>query len=99
MLNHHAGDHLMKLEHGALDVHAELKDEILQRDVEKIFANQRELGMDVSVPQYHGNLIRACKEAGVLECGDVAEMKPAAVRWLAQRLDEELAALFDIPPE
>lgn len=89
----------MKLKHEPLGIEAELKDEILQRDVEKIFSKQREFGTDVSVPQYHGNLIRACKEAGVLECADVDELRPAAVRWLAQRLDEELAALFEIPPE
>lgn len=89
----------MKLEHESLGVSAELKDEILQRDVEAIFRNQREYGTDVSVPEYHGNLVRSCKEAGVLECGNVDEMSPAGVRWLGKKLDELLAGLLEIPPE
>lgn len=88
----------MKLEHQGLGISAELKNGITQGDVEAIFEHQRDFGgTDVSIPKYHGNLIRSCKKAGVLECGDVEELSPSAVRWLAQKLDEELAALFDIP--
>ena len=96
----------MKLEHKSLGVSAELQDELLQKHVEAYFVALRDLGgekyFDQSTPQRLGNYVRAACTAGILNtvhAEDVDGMKPAAVAWLAQKLDSHIAQALKIPPE
>ena len=96
----------MKLEHKSLGVSAELQDELLQKHVEAYFVALRDLGgekyFDQSTPQRLGNYVRAACTAGILNtihAEDVYGMKPAAVAWLAQKLDSHIAQALKIPPE
>ena len=96
----------MRLEHKKLGIVAELQDELLQRHVEAYFVALRELGgeksFDLSTPQRLGNYVRAGCKAGILNtvhAEDVDGMKPAAVAWLAQKLDSHIAQALTIPPE
>jgi len=96
----------MKLEHKSLGVSAELQDELLQKHVEAYFVALRDLGgekyFDQSTPQRLGNYVRAACQAGILNtvhAEDVGGMKPAAVAWLAQKLDSHIAQALKIPPE
>jgi len=96
----------MRLEHKKLGVSAELQDELLQRHVEAYFVALRDLGgeksFDLSTPQRLGNYVRAGCTAGILNtihAEDVDGMKPAAVAWLAQKLDSHIAQALTIPPE
>jgi len=46
--------------------------------------------------------VRAACQAGILNtvhAEDVGGMKPAAVAWLAQKLDKHIAEALEIPPE
>jgi len=89
-----------------LGVSAELQDELLQKHVEAYFVALRDLGgekyFDQSTPQRLGNYVRAACTAGILNtvhAEDVDGMKPAAVAWLAQKLDSHIAQALKIPPE
>ena len=96
----------MRLEHKSLGVSAELQDELLQKHVEAYFEALRELGVekyfDQSTPHRLGNYVRAACQAGILNtvhAEDVDSMKPAAVAWLAQKLDKHIAEALEVPPE
>ena len=96
----------MRLEHKKLGVFAELQDELLQKHVEAYFEALRELGgekyFDQSTPHRLGNYVRAACQSGILNtihAEDVGSMKPAAVAWLAQKLDKHIAEALEVPPE
>ena len=89
-----------------MGVSAELQDELLQKHVEAYFEALRELGgekyFDQSTPHRLGNYVRAACQAGILNtvhAEDVDNMKPAAVAWLAQKLDKHIAEALEVPPE
>lgn len=81
--------------------------ELRQGHVEAFFKAKRDLDGDneinLSVPELLGSIVRAaCRskivESGMLE-GDVGEMSPKAIRWLAEKIDAHIAEAMEIPPE
>lgn len=96
----------MRLEHKGLGISAELIDELLQRHVEAYFIALRDVSgdnsLDLSTPERCGNWVRAGCRSGILNSineEDVGNMKPAAVLWLAGKLDDHVASVMEIPPE
>jgi len=95
----------MKLEHAKLGVSFEVADPIRQRHVEAFFKVKRELdgenAIRLSSVEHHGSIVRAAYRVGILLPPEqsVAEMKPAAVRWIGKKLDELIGETIEIPPE
>ncbi len=94
----------MNLLNESLGVSAEMVDDLLQRHVEAYFLALRDLGGEVSlsVPENMGNSVRAACRAEILNTiseGDVDEMKPAAINWIAVKLDDHIAGALIISPE
>ena len=93
----------MRLQHKSLGVEVELLEDLKQRHVEAYFIALREIETpDPSTPQRLGNFVRAGCVSGILNsihAEDVADLTPAAVAWLAQKLDAHIAKALTIPPE
>jgi hypothetical protein len=96
---------MMKLENEKLGLSVEVADPILQRHVEAFFKAKREADGDnairLSSPEHHGGILRAAWKCGLLlpPAREVADMAPAAVRWLGRKLDELLGEVLEVPPE
>ena len=98
----------MRFEHEALGIWAETPERIPQRLVEGFFAARRKLDGDermrISSPEFQGNMLRAARSSGFFSAasygvGEVGDLEPRAVRWLAGQLDSFLAELLEIPPK
>jgi hypothetical protein len=92
----------MKLEHKKLGLVIVLPDmeELLQRDVDRYMVEFRKLP---DVGDYSGRVVKAAAAAGwicepAMSADMVDEMKPAAVRWLAQQLNALYTDATTIPP-
>jgi hypothetical protein len=91
----------MRQEHKKLGVWVEIPDPLLQRHVEALFKGIREIGLDpekVSSPEYNGGLVEAAQRLGWCP-GPIGDMRPAAVTWIARKINDTVAEALDIPPE
>ena len=94
----------MKIENRTLGISVELPD-LRQRDVEAFFRAVRDLQdgeLNVSSPEYTGITVRAAARTGLLpgiDEGDVDDMRPAAVRVLAQGINDHISESLAVPGE
>ena len=96
----------MHLKHKTLGLDVTLVD-ILQLHMEAFFREKRGLDGDNSIslflPEQQGNVLRAACRAGIISDGldeeAIGDLVPAAVLWLARKIDEVLAKTLEIPPE
>ena len=91
------------IEHKGLGLSTELK-EITQRDLERFYEKQREVGLDaenISLPEYSGTVIRIASELDFFSerFEDVDDWKPAKTIYLKDELVKAIVEAVTIPPE
>ena len=91
------------IEHKGLGLSTELK-EITQRDIERFYEKQREVGLDISkisLPEYAGGAIRIASELGFFSerFEGIDDWKPAKTIYLNKVLLNALNESMTIPPE
>lgn len=77
--------------------------DLRQRHVEQ-FSEMVKALPDLPMPKFRGQIVRIAIECGwisapVITIAEVAEMKPAAVRWLSEQLTDLYVAANDIDPK
>jgi len=83
--------------------HVELKEPLLQRDVEAV-ADALQGKANLPVIRWNGELVRAAVAAGWVEksepvIAEVGDLPPPYVRWLANEINAYYAAVMEIPKE
>jgi hypothetical protein len=100
-----------EFEHAKLGVRLIVRaaaDDLLQRDVDKFMAAYQKQPQGTTPPEDNGKTVRAAFQAGWIEtvstpkgpitdAAQVDEMKPAHVRWVAQRIDAIYNQAREIP--
>lgn len=93
----------MRHEHKKLGAWVEMPEPFLQGDIEALFKATREAGVSptrLTGPEYNGAIVRAA--AGLGWCGaeaPVEKMRPAAVTWIASKINGVVADALEVPPE
>lgn len=76
-----------------------------QKHIERFFSGLRERGINtteelkkISLPEYRGNYVRVCIDAGIIDAFDVDEADPKEIISIHDKLREHIeAALSETP--